>query len=69
MVSITKHVEAVLMSTHNLCYGAKRPVLGEMFEEFTIYGNDGHLGHMTRIIYKHIDFPFIHIGLPLYLLA
>ena len=25
---------------------------------FTIYGHGGHLGHVTWIIYKHIDSPF-----------
>ena len=25
---------------------------------FTIYGHGGHLDHVTRIIYKHIDSPF-----------
>ena len=31
---------------------------------FNIYGHDGHLGHVTWIIYKHIGSPFpymVHI--------
>ena len=30
----------------------------EFWKVFTIYGHGGHLGHVTWIIYKHIDDPF-----------
>ena len=35
------------------------PVVPEKISKgFTIYGHGGHLGHVTWIIYKHIDYPF-----------
>ena len=39
---------------HHICSGE------EDFEGFfTIYGHRGHLGHVTWIIYIHIDYPFL----------
>ena len=37
------------------------PVLEKKIFEgfFTIYGHRGHLGHVTWIIYIHIDYPFL----------
>ena len=37
------------------------PVLEKKIFEgfFTIYGHCGHLGHVTWIIYIHIDYPFL----------
>ena len=37
------------------------PVLEKKIFEgfFTIYGHHGHLGHVTWIIYIHIDYPFL----------
>ena len=31
----------------------------EYFRVFTIYGHGSHLGHVTWIIYVHIDYPFL----------
>ena len=36
------------------------PVLEKkIFEGFLPYGHCGHLGHVTWIIYIHIDYPFL----------
>ena len=40
--------------------GIGPPVLEKIFlRVFTIYGHDGHVGHVTRIIYIHIGYSFL----------